>query len=271
MTGKRIRAALTIVAALAACSSRAPASQTPAAATTAQTQVGEPGYVQVDRFPHDTGAFTQGLAFRGRKLFEGTGLEGRSSLRRVELQTGEVLRQADLADQYFGEGIAIYGRRIYQLTWQSGKCFVYDLKTFERVRRFSYEGEGWGLTHNGRRLIMSDGTPTIRFRDPTTFEVVREIEVTDGGEPVVNLNELEWIDGEIFANVWQTDQVVRIDPASGEVVGRLDLTALHQQEEAEGDPDVTNGIAYMKVEDRLFVTGKLWAHVYEIELTDLVP
>jgi glutamine cyclotransferase len=272
MTRTRICAVLTIVA-LAGCSSGAPAAQTQGTEVPAPggVEVQEPGYVQVARFPHDPGAFTQGLAFRGTKLFEGTGLKGRSSLRRVDLETGEVLRQVDLADKYFGEGIALFGGRVYQLTWQSGKCFVYDRKTFERVRRFTYDGEGWGLTHDGRRLIMSDGTDTIRFRDPATFEVVREIEVTDGGEPVVNLNELEWIDGEIFANVWLTDEVVRIDPASGEVVGRLDLTALHQQEEAEGDPDVTNGIAYMKAEDRLFVTGKLWANVYEIELADLVP
>ncbi|HEV2755952.1 MAG TPA: glutaminyl-peptide cyclotransferase [Actinomycetota bacterium] len=256
-----------LAVALASCSSGAPAADAQTAAP-----VEGPGYVQVAKYPHDPEAFTQGLEFRGTALFEGTGLTGgRSSLRRVDYETGEVLRQVNLADHLFGEGITIMGRRIYQITWQNGRCFVYDRKTFKRVKRFSYEGEGWGLTHADGRLIMSDGTATIRFRDPATFEVVDEIEVTENGEPVALLNELEWVNGEIFANVWQTDEVVRIDPATGEVVGRLDLTALRQQEDAEGAHDVTNGIAYMKAEDRLFVTGKLWRNLYEIELTDLVP
>lgn len=225
-----------------------------------------PGYTVVAKFPHDPQAFTQGFDFRGPNLFEGTGLEGQSSLRRVDLVTGEVLRRVDLADKYFGEGIVVFGKRIYQLTWQSGRAFVYDRRTFERVRRFSYEGEGWGLTHDGERLVMSDGTATIEFRDPKTFEVLDAIDVTEDGEPVSSLNELEWIDGEIFANVWPTNDVVRIDPATGEVTGHLDMTPLKQQEQ-EGD--VPNGIAYLKEEDRLFVTGKLWSSVYEIELTDL--
>lgn len=225
-----------------------------------------PGYVVVDEFPHDPQAYTQGLDFQGPRLFEGTGLNGRSSLRRVDLATGEVLRQVDLAQRFFGEGIVVLGKRIYQITWQNGRAFVYDKATFERIRRFSYEGEGWGLTHDGRRLIMSDGTSTIEFRDPKTFRVLDQIEVTEGGEPVEMLNELEWVEGEIFANVWQQDYVVRIDPATGEVTGRLDLTALKQQQQ---DGEVTNGIAYMESEDRLFVTGKLWSSIYEIELTDL--
>lgn len=261
---RRAWLALALVAALPACSD-APAADSEPAAQLVPVDI---GYVQVDKFPHDPGAFTQGLDFKGTRLFEGTGLEGRSSLREVDLETGEVERRVDLADNLFGEGITILGRRVYQITWQNGKCFVYDLKTFRRVRRFGYEGEGWGLTHNGRRLVMSDGTNVIRFRDPQTFEVTREIEVTDDGEPVDLLNELEWIDGEIFANVWTTDLVVRIDPATGDVTGRLDLSALKQQEEAEGSPDVTNGIAYMEAEDRLFVTGKLWSNVYEIQLTN---
>jgi glutamine cyclotransferase len=258
------RVALAVALALVApaCSSEAPA---------ADAQLQEPGYVQIAKFPHDPGAFTQGLEFRGTALFEGTGLEGRSTLRRVDYATGKVLRQIELADRFFGEGITIMGDRIYQITWQNGRAFVYDRKTFERIRRFSYDGEGWGLTHADGRLIMSDGTPVIRFRDPKTFEVLEEIEVTDDGTPVEDLNELEWVNGEILANVWQTDQVVRIDPATGDVVGRLDLSALRQQEDAEGTHDVTNGIAYMRAEDRLFVTGKLWRNLYEIELTELVP
>jgi glutaminyl-peptide cyclotransferase len=225
-----------------------------------------PGYVVVDEFPHDPQAYTQGLDFQGTRLFEGTGLNGRSSLRRVDLATGEVMRQVDLADRFFGEGITVFGKRIYQITWQSERAFVYDKATFRRIRRFTYEGEGWGLTHDGSRLIMSNGSATITFRDPKTFEVLDEIEVTDGGTAVDMLNELEWVEGEIFANVWQTDDVVRIDPATGEVTGRLDLTALKQQQQ---NGEVTNGIAYMESQDRLFVTGKLWDAIYEIELTEL--
>lgn len=249
--------ALAIV--LAACSA------TDAQPLPGQDGVG-PGYVVVDQFPHDPQAYTQGFDFQGRRLFEGTGLYGRSSLRRVDLETGDVLRQVDLAERYFGEGIVVFGKRIYQITWQSERAFVYDKKTFERLRRFSYEGEGWGLTHDGKRLIMSNGTSTITFRDPATFEVLDEIAVTEDGEPVPSLNELEWIDGEIFANVYPTNDVVRIDPATGEVTGHLDMTPLEEQEQ---DGEVPNGIAYMEVEDRLFVTGKLWSNVYEIELTDL--
>lgn len=227
----------------------------------------DPGYILIDEFPHDPDAFTQGLDFRGPALFEGTGIEGASSLRRVDLETGEVLRKVDLADKHFGEGITIFDRKVFQLTWQSGKCFVYKVGTFRRIKRFEYEGEGWGLTHNGRLLVMSDGSNVIRFRDPKTFAVVREIDVTDGDQPVSQLNELEWINGEIFANVWQTDDIVRIDPESGDVTDRINLVALHQKEQAEGNPDVTNGIAYLKAQDRLFVTGKWWSHTYEIQLT----
>ena len=231
----------------------------------AQPTVG-PGYVVVDEFPHDEAAYTQGLDFQGARLFEGTGLNGRSSLRRVELDTGKILRKVDLAQKFFGEGITVLGKRIYQITWQNERAFVYDKASFRRIRRFTYEGEGWGLTHDGSRLIMSNGSSTIAFRDPKTFEVLDEIEVTDGGEPVSMLNELEWVEGEIFANVWQTDDVVRIDPDTGDVVGRLDLTALKQQQQ---NGEVTNGIAYMESQDRLFVTGKLWDTIYEIELTEL--
>lgn len=225
-----------------------------------------PGYTVVAEFPHDPQAFTQGLDFRGATLFEGTGLEGRSSLRRVDLETGDVLRQVNLASRFFGEGIVVFGKRIYQITWQNGRAFVYDRRTFERIRRFSYEGEGWGLTHDGTRLVMSDGTATIEFRDPKTFEVLDSIDVTEDGEAVPSLNELEWIDGEIFANVWPTNDVVRIDPQTGEVTGHLDMTPLEEQQQ-EGD--VANGIAYMESADRLFVTGKLWDTIYEIELTEL--
>lgn len=232
------------------------------------TQAQVSGFTVVDTFPHDPGAFTQGLDFQSDRLFEGTGLNGESTLRRVDLQSGDVLRKVTLPDRFFGEGITVFKRRIFQLTWQSERAFVYRVQSFKRIGKFNYDGEGWGLTHNGTRLIMSDGTATIRFRKPSTFEVVREIEVTAEGDPVSNLNELEWVNGEIFANVWQTDDVVRIDPQTGDVVGRFNLASLRTAEEAEGDPDVTNGIAYMPGSDRLFVTGKWWQNIYEIELTN---
>lgn len=256
---KRVRRAVVVMVLLVGCSS------SEAQPLDLQPTIG-PGYTVVARFPHDPQAYTQGLDFQGTRLFEGTGLYGRSSLRRVDLETGEVLRQVNLAERFFGEGIVVRGKRIYQITWQSERGFVYDKGTFERIRGFGYAGEGWGLTHDGTRLIMSNGTSTIAFRDPATFEVLHEIEVTAGGEPVSSLNELEWVEGEIFANVYPTNDVVRIDPETGEVTGRLDLTPLKQQ---EPDGEVANGIAYMAPEDRLFVTGKLWSSVYEIELTDL--
>ncbi|HEX2195696.1 MAG TPA: glutaminyl-peptide cyclotransferase [Actinomycetota bacterium] len=260
MKRRRVAAVLAaVVAVLSSCSS------TDAQPSGLQPSV-LPGYTVVGKFPHDPAAYTQGFDFRREALFEGTGLEGRSSLRRVDLETGEVLRKVDLADRFFGEGIVVLGRRVYQLTWQEERAFVYDRRTFRRVRRFTYEGEGWGLTHDGTRLIMSDGTSTIDFRDPKTFEVIDTLEVTEDGQPVTSLNELEWVNGEIFANVFPTDEVVRIDPDSGEVTGRLDLSPLKQQ---EPNGEVTNGIAYMESQDRLFVTGKLWSSVYEIELTDL--
>jgi glutamine cyclotransferase len=201
-------------------------------------------------------------------LFEGTGLKGESTLRRVDLTTGQVLRSRSLADRYFGEGVTVIDEHVFQLTWQDNKGWVYDRKTFERIRSFRYGGEGWGLTHNGRRLVMSNGTDVIRYRDPRTFRVTRELQVTDGGNPVTGLNELEWVEGEIFANVFPTDDVVRIDPHSGEVTGRLDLSGLHEQERNGCDPGVANGISYLPSQQRLFVTGKNWCNLYEIQPTD---
>ena len=233
-----------------------------------QIQDPTPGYEIVAEFDHDTEAFTQGLTFWKGRFFESTGQEGESSMREVDLETGEVIRQVDLADRHFGEGMTIKGRRAYMLTWRSEVAFVYRPSPFRRVGRFRYDGEGWGLTHNKRFLIMSDGTSAIDFRDPDTFKVKKSITVTREGEELEHLNELEWIGGSIYANVWTTDDVVIIDPATGEVTDSFNLSFLREKEEATGDPDVTNGIAYLRSEDRLFVTGKLWAHVYEIELTD---
>ncbi len=235
---------------------------------TGPAQLQTDGYVVVATFPHDDEAYTQGLDFYRKRFYEGTGLEGQSTLRLVDLATGDVKKKRSLDDEHFGEGITVLGDRIYQLTWKSHKAFVYSRDRMKRIRVFRYKGQGWGLTHNGRRLVMSNGSDEIVFRNPKTFKITRRINVTDGDEAVSSLNELEWIEGEIFANVYPTDIVVRIDPSSGEVTGRLDLSALKQMEEEAGDPDATNGIAYMTGSERLFVTGKWWTRVYEIELTD---
>jgi glutamine cyclotransferase len=223
------------------------------------------GFKVAAAYPHDPSAFTQGLAIEAGRLYEGTGQYGASTLRRVDLATGRVEKQRALAPQYFGEGIAILDGLVYQLTWQNGVVFVYDLETFEVERTMRYTGEGWGLTHDGRQLIMSDGSATIRFRDPATFAVTREIEVRAEGVPVTRLNELEYIDGEIWANIWYEDRIVRIDPADGDVLGFLDLAALYPQSVRSSEA-VLNGIAYDAASRRLFVTGKNWPQLYEIEV-----
>ena len=224
----------------------------------------ETEWVLVATYPHDSGAFTQGLDFHRGRFFETTGTDP-ASLRRVDLATGEVQQQIELSDEYFGEGMTVLGRKLWWITWKSHVAFVYDPTTFELLDRFTYRGEGWGLTHNGRRLIMSNGSDRIVFRDPRTFKITRRISVTDGDQPVRRLNELEWVEGEIFANVWMTDRIARIDPATGDVKAWIDLTELKA---AEPQGDVTNGIAYLTAEDRLFVTGKNWSHVYEIALAE---
>lgn len=223
-------------------------------------------YRVVASFPHDPGAFTQGLDFYAGRLFETTG-QNPASLRRVRLRTGVVQQQVRLnEDRHFGEGLTIKNGNAWWLTWQSEKGFVYDPRTFERLGSFRYRGEGWGLTHNRRRLIMSNGTDQIVFRDPKSFAIRRSIRVSHEGAPVTRLNELEWVGGEIFANVFTEDVIARIDPRSGEVTGWIDLTQLRA---AEGPgAGVTNGIAYMLRSERLFVTGKNWAHLYEIDLLE---
>jgi len=219
----------------------------------------------VAAYPHDPDAFTQGLAVEAGQLYEGTGQYGASTLRRVDLATGRPEKQRALGPRYFGEGIAILDGLVYQLTWQNGVVVVYDLETFEVERTMEYEGEGWGLTHDGRQLIMSDGSATIRFRDPQTFAVTREIEVRDDGVAVPKLNELELIDGEIWANIWYDDRIARISPETGEVLGFIDLSALYPQR-ARSSEAVLNGIAYDAAAKRLFVTGKNWPQLYEIEI-----
>jgi glutamine cyclotransferase len=220
----------------------------------------------VNEWPHDPAAFTQGLQWFDGRLFESTGQEGKSSIREVELRTGQVLRKRDLDKKYFGEGIVLLGDNLYQITWTSGVAFVYDWKTFTPKKQFTYDGEGWGLTTDGTSLIMSDGTATIRFRDPATFAEQRSITVRDHGTLVPKLNELEWVKGEIWANVWESEQIVCIDPATGNVTGWIDLAGLLPKRDRTGNEDVMNGIAYDEQDDRLFVTGKLWAKLYEIRL-----
>lgn len=224
-------------------------------------------YRIVETYPHDRRAFTQGLVFEDGVLYEGTGLRGRSSLRRVDLASGAVLAVHELADELFGEGIAVFGDVVSQLTWQSNVGFVYDRESFELLRTFEYPTEGWGLTHDGRRLIMSDGTATLRFLDPESYEEIGRVDVLDRGTPVVRLNELEYIEGEVWANVWQTDRIARIEPSTGEVVGWIDLTGLLSEEDRAEPVDVLNGIAYDAEGKRLFVTGKLWPRLFEIEVT----
>ena len=220
-------------------------------------------------WPHDREAFTQGLVFRNGSLLESTGLNGQSSLREVELATGRVLKRVALPQVYFAEGLAVIGSQAYQVTWQNRTGFVYDADTFARQKEFSFDGEGWGLTTDGSALILSDGTSRLRFLDPSTFQLTRTLEVTRAGEPLDRLNELEYIHGEIFANIWQTDEVVRIDPASGRVRGRVDFSGLLSQNERRADTDVLNGIAYDAKSDRLFITGKRWPKLFEVRLKEL--
>lgn len=222
----------------------------------------------VRAYPHDRAAFTQGLAFDEEgALYESTGQRGQSSLRRVELSTGAVKQRHDLAPALFGEGITVFADRIIQLTWQAGRAFVYDKASFDLLHEFAYRTEGWGLTHDGRRLIMSDGTATLYFRRPDTFTETSRVTVRDHRGPVIRLNELEYVRGEILANIWQTDRVARIDPQTGHVIGWIELAGLLQPSDRHQPVDVLNGIAYDPRTDRLFVTGKWWPRLFEITLT----
>lgn len=223
------------------------------------------GYAVARVLPHDRDAFTQGLQFVDGALYEGTGLNGRSSVRKVELETGKVVQRRDVPAAYFGEGIARLKDELFQLTWQSGVAFVYDARTFEPTRQLRYIGEGWGLTTDGTNLIMSDGTDALRVLDPQTFAERRRVRVTANGVAVERLNELEWMKGDVLANIWQTDEVARIDLATGKVRAWIDLRGLLTPREREAT-DVLNGIAYDAAGDRLFVTGKLWPKLFEITL-----
>jgi glutamine cyclotransferase len=218
----------------------------------------------VARRPHDEGAFTQGLLFADGAFFESTGLYGESSLRRVDPDSGRVTKSVALPQSVFGEGLALLHGELFQLTWREHRCFVYDAATFEKRREATYEGEGWGLTTDGERLVMSDGSAVLRFLDPASFAVVRTLEVRDGSRPLSRLNELEWIKAELLANVWGTSLVARIDPRSGAVRELLDLGGLPEPSHGDDVDAVLNGIAYDEARDRLFVTGKRWGSVFEI-------
>ena len=222
----------------------------------------------VRQFPHDTDAYTQGLVFRDGQFIEGTGIYGRSSLRLVDVETGKVDQQVLLGWQYFGEGISIAGNAIVQLTWRQGIAFIYHVDSFERIGSIKYPGEGWGLTHDGARFIMSNGSSSITFRDTTNFEFQGNLTVTDEKGSVRNLNELEWINGEIWANQWQTDRIARISPETGKVLSWIDLEGIFDWQSLGNSDAVLNGIAYDPDQDRIFVTGKLWPWIFEVKIAE---
>jgi len=227
------------------------------------------GFEVVNVWPHDRDAFTQGLVFRDGKLLESTGQEGKSSLRSVELETGKVLKKVDVPSPYFAEGITLLRGKIYQLTWQHQQGFIYDQWTFEKIGTFTYQGEGWGLTNDGESLIESDGSNQIKFIDPNDFHVRRTIAVLDRGTPVLEINELEFVRGEIYANIWHANRIARIDPKTGRVSGWINLKGLLPASEISDEEAVLNGIAYDEINDRLFVTGKLWPKLFEIRLKQI--
>jgi glutaminyl-peptide cyclotransferase len=223
-------------------------------------------YHIVHSYPHDQQAFTQGLIFIDGHFYESTGIEGKSSLREEDLETGRILQFHDVPSRYFAEGLTEWGNTLVQLTWQSHVALVYDRSTFRFLRSFQYDGEGWGLTHDAESLILSDGTSTLRFYDPATFRETKSITVKDHGKPVDQLNELEFIHGQVYANVWHSDRIARISPATGAVLGWIDLSGLLPASEHASAEAVLNGIAYDAAHDRLFVTGKLWPKIFEIQI-----
>ena len=224
------------------------------------------GYEVKNAYPHDRAAFTQGLVYKDGILWESTGQYGSSSLRKVELKTGKVIKTIPVPREYFAEGMTVFRGKVFQLTWQEHKGFIYNPDDFAKLGEFNYTGEGWGLAHDDESLIMSDGTNRLRFLDPETFAVRRTVSVFENGEPLNNLNELEYVKGEIYANVWQTDRIVRVDPKTGKLTGTVDLSGLLPAADRDAESDVLNGIAYDERGDRLFVTGKNWSKLFEIRL-----
>lgn len=259
---------LIIALLLPACGARAATQDVPSpvADAPAATEPPTDTFQTLNHWPHDPSAYTEGLIYADGAFFESTGLNGMSSLRKVDAETGQVLESLSLDPAYFGEGLTLFNGKLIQLTWQSHIGFVYDRDCFCLERTFAYDGEGWGLTHDDRSLIMSDGTQNIRFLDPETFAVVRTISVTDHGFPLTNINELEYINGEIYANIWLTNWIVRIDPASGAILGWIDLTGLLPDADRSPSVNELNGIAYDDATNRLFVTGKNWPELFQIAL-----
>ena len=238
----------------------------PVGAPDTQGKIQHYTYRILNTYPHDPKAFTQGLLPLDGIFYEGTGLYGHSSLRKVEPESGKVLQQISLAPTLFGEGITIFGDKLYQLTWKSKVGFVYNKDSFELLQEFHYPTEGWGITHDGQKLIMSDGSDTLYFWNPETLEEVGRVRVFDDQGPVVRLNELEYVEGEVFANVWQTNKIARINPETGQVTGWIDLSGILSATDISQPVDVLNGIAYNAETGQLFVTGKLWPKLFEIEL-----
>jgi len=224
------------------------------------------GYRVVAKFPHSTDSFTEGFLYLDGLFYEGSGLNGQSGVLATDPRTGRVVRKVDLPAAYFGEGIVDWGRHIYEWTWRSHVGFIYDRATFKPIGRFAYEGEGWGMTRTASQIVTSDGSATLRFRDPRTFHEVRSVVVKDDGMAVEPLNELEYVKGEIYANVWMTDRIARISPVDGHVIAWIDLAGLRPAETLANQDDVLNGIAYDAKRDRLFVTGKQWPAVFEIKI-----
>ncbi len=226
------------------------------------------GYRVVQSFPHDPAAYCQGLIYENGKLYESTGLVSQSTVRRVALETGEVERKVSLPGRLFGEGLTMFDGELFQLTWHAGQVNILDPETLEVDRTLRYGSEGWGLTTDGKEMIMSDGSSYLTFRDPKTFQRLRKVQVTILGSPVDQLNELEWVDGEVWANRWKYNYIVRINPETGEIVGSIDLKGIFDASGIANDDAVLNGIAYDAATKRIFVTGKLWPKIFEIEVTD---
>jgi len=267
LLGRLVRAILLLALCVFCLQCNGATSDSPAnKATLATAAVPKYGYEIVNSWPHDSNAFTQGLILVDGKLLESTGQEGYSSLRSVELQTGKILRKVDVPDPYFAEGITVLNGKVYQLTWQHQLGFIYDAQTFERAGEFKYHGEGWGITTDGKSLIMSDGSSRLRFLDSSNFAVTKTINVLDGQTPVTQLNELEYVKGEIYANVWHADRIAVIDPENGRVKAWIDLTGLIPPDALNNEEAVLNGIAYDQANDKLFVTGKLWPLLFEIKV-----
>ena len=259
-----------LIACLSGCTGTPTINVTPTSTVTPLPPGFVPTYTYqiVKHWPHDTASFTEGLVYADGSLYESDGLNGKSSVRIVDLETGNVKKETDLAAEYFGEGLTILNGKLYQLTWQNQKGFVYDQNSLALLGEFSYIDQGWGLTQDGQSLIMSDGTDTINFLDSQTFKVKKTIQVLDHGTPLVNINELETVKGEIYANIWHTDKIVRIDPADGAILGWIDLSGLRPQATQDDNEAVLNGIAYDAAGDRLFVTGKRWPALFEIRLVE---